>query len=207
VNRNVDEKTAELMSQLFVECIIAPSYDAAALAIFTKKKNLRVMELGEETSKEQGTQAGLDFKKISGGFLVQEKDVYKPLENLETVTERAPTDVEQKDLLFTWTVSKHVKSNAIVFGRDEQTLGVGAGQMSRVDSVRLAAEKAQLDLDNCVMASDGFFPFRDAVDEAVQSGVRAIIQPGGSKRDEEVIAAANEHGLAMVLTGIRHFKH
>lgn len=207
VNRNVDEKTAELMSQLFVECIIAPSYDAAALAIFTKKKNLRVMELGEETSKEQGTQAGLDFKKISGGFLVQEKDVYKPLENLETVTERAPTDAEQKDLLFTWTVSKHVNSNAIVFGRDEQTLGVGAGQMSRVDSVRLAAEKAQLDLDNCVMASDGFFPFRDAVDEAVQSGVRAIIQPGGSKRDEEVIAAANEHGLAMVLTGIRHFKH
>jgi phosphoribosylaminoimidazolecarboxamide formyltransferase/IMP cyclohydrolase len=207
LNRRVDSKTAELISQLFVECIVAPSYDAAALELFSKKKNLRVMEMGAEVPEEQGIQGGLDFKKISGGFLVQEKDVYKPLENLKTVTERAPTDEEIKDLFFAWTVSKHVKSNAIVLGRNGQTLGVGAGQMSRVDSVRLAAEKAQLDLENCVLASDGFFPFRDALDEAVKSGVRAIIQPGGSKRDDEVIAAANEHGLAMVLTGIRHFKH
>ena len=149
----------------------------------------------------------MDFKKISSGFLVQERDVYRPLEELKTVTKRAPTEEETQDLLFSWTVSKHVKSNAIVFVRNAQTLGVGAGQMSRVDSVRLASEKAQLDLENCVMASDGFFPFRDAVDEAVKSGVQAIIQPGGSKRDAEVIAAADEHGIAMVLTGVRHFKH
>ena len=207
LNRPVDERTAELVSQLFVECIIAPAYDSAALAIFSKKKNLRVMEMGQEIPKEQGAQAGLDFKRISGGFLVQDKDAYQSLANLETATRRAPTDKETQDLLFAWTVAKHVKSNAIVFARDGQTLGVGAGQMSRVDSVRLAAEKAQLDLDNCVMASDGFFPFRDALDEAVKSGVRAVIQPGGSKRDEEVTAAADEQGVAMVLTGVRHFKH
>ena len=207
LNRRVDEKTAELVSQLFVECVIAPAYDTAALARFSKKKNLRVMEMGGEVPEEQGAQAGLDFKKISGGFLVQDRDMYRPLENLKTATERAPTDEETRDLLFAWTVSKHVKSNAIVLVRDSQTLGVGAGQMSRVDSVRLAAQKAQLDLENCAMASDGFFPFRDAVDEAVQAGVRAVIQPGGSKRDEEVIAAANEHGVAMLLTGVRHFKH
>ena len=195
------------MSQLFVECIIAPSYDATALAIFTKKKNLRVMELGEETCKEQGTQAGLDFKKISGGFLVQEKDVYKPLENLETVTERAPTDAEQKDLLFTWTVSKHVKSNAIVFGRDEQTLGVGAGQMSRVDAVIIAVRKAGERINGAVLASDAYFPFPDGVETAGQAGVSAIIQPGGSINDKKVIAAANNAGLVMAFTGIRHFKH
>jgi phosphoribosylaminoimidazolecarboxamide formyltransferase/IMP cyclohydrolase len=204
LNRQVNEKTAELISQLFVECVIAPAYDAAALTVFSRKKNLRVMEMAAE---EPESRSGLDFKKISGGFLVQERDVYRPLENLKTVTKRSPTDQETKDLLFAWTVSKHVKSNAIILGRDGQTLGVGAGQMSRVDSVRLASEKAQLVLENCVMASDGFFPFRDAVDEAVQAGVRAIIQPGGSKRDEEVIAAADEHGVAMVLTGVRHFKH
>ncbi|MEE2822777.1 MAG: bifunctional phosphoribosylaminoimidazolecarboxamide formyltransferase/IMP cyclohydrolase [Acidobacteriota bacterium] len=207
LNDKVDEKAAELMSELFVECIVAPAYDDNALAIFSGKKNLRVMELGCEIPKEQGDQAGLDFKKISGGFLVQQKDVNAPLVELETVTDRTPTKAEKDDLLFAWIVAKHVKSNAIVLSRDNQTLGLGAGQMSRVDSVRLAVEKAELDLGNCVMASDGFFPFRDAIDEAVTSGVRAIIQPGGSKRDEEVIAAANEHDLAMVLTGTRHFKH
>jgi len=207
VNREVNEKTAELMSQLFVECVIAPAYHSGALAVFSKKRNLRVMEMGEKVPEEQGSREELDFKKISGGFLVQERDVYRPLEDLKTVTKRAPTEEEIQDLLFSWTVSKHVKSNAIVFVRNAQTLGVGAGQMSRVDSVRLASEKAQLDLEDCVMASDGFFPFRDAVDEAVKSGVQAIIQPGGSKRDEEVIAAADEHGIAMVLTGVRHFKH
>ncbi|MEE8350428.1 MAG: bifunctional phosphoribosylaminoimidazolecarboxamide formyltransferase/IMP cyclohydrolase [Acidobacteriota bacterium] len=207
LNRSVDEETAELMRPLFVECVIAPAYDAAALAIFSKKKNLRVMEMGLDDLERSGDPLGLDFKKISGGFLVQDRDVHQPLEDLKTVTDRAPSDEELKDLLFAWTVAKHVKSNAIVLVRNQQALGVGAGQMSRVDSVRLAAERAQLDLENCVMASDGFFPFRDGLDEAVKSGVRAIIQPGGSKRDEDVIAAANEHGLAMVLTGIRHFKH
>ena len=202
----MDEKAAELISQLFVECIVAPAYEPAALAIFAKKKTLRVMEMGEGIPQEQGAQ-GLDFKKISGGFLVQDKDAYKPVENLKTATQRAPTDEETQDLAFAWTVAKHVKSNAIVFARNGQTLGVGAGQMSRVDSVRLAAEKAQLDLENCVMASDGFFPFRDALDEAVKSGVQAVIQPGGSKRDDEVTAAADEQGVAMVLTGVRHFKH
>ncbi len=206
LNRLVDEKAAELISQLFVECIVAPAYEPAALAIFAKKKTLRVMEMGEGIPQEQGAQ-GLDFKKISGGFLVQDKDAYKPVENLKTATQRAPTDEETQDLAFAWTVAKHVKSNAIVFARNGQTLGVGAGQMSRVDSVRLAAEKAQLDLENCVMASDGFFPFRDALDEAVKSGVQAVIQPGGSKRDDEVTAAADEQGVAMVLTGVRHFKH
>ena len=207
-NREVDEKTAKLISSLFVESVIAPAYHSAALEIFAKKKNLRVMEMEEEVLSGEDTGEGFDFKKISGGFLVQEKDLLKAAATeLKTVTERAPTKEETRDLRFAWTVCKHVKSNAIVLARDEQTLGIGAGQMSRVDSVRLATQKAALSLENCVMASDGFFPFRDAIDEAAQAGVRAVIQPGGSIRDAEAIGAANEHKMAMVFTGIRHFRH
>jgi phosphoribosylaminoimidazolecarboxamide formyltransferase/IMP cyclohydrolase len=166
------------------------------------------MEMGEGALQRDPAGKWFDFKKISGGFLVQNKDLYYMKRGeLKTVTERAPTDDETDDLLFAWVVSKHVKSNAIVYARGGQTVGIGAGQMSRVDSVRLGAEKAQLSLENSVLASDGFFPFRDAIDEAAGAGVKAVIQPGGSIRDEEAIAAANEHGMAMVFTGIRHFKH
>lgn len=207
-NREVDADTAELMRSLFVEAVVAPGYHKDALEIFSKKKNLRVMEMGEQAIKPDPAGKWFDFKKISGGFLVQDRDLYyMKSKDLKTVTERVPTKEETKDLLFSWEVCKHVKSNAIVYARDGQTIGVGAGQMSRVDSVRLAAQKAQLSLENCVLASDAFFPFRDAIDEAAGNGVRAIIQPGGSIRDEEAIEAANEHDIAMVFTGIRHFRH
>jgi phosphoribosylaminoimidazolecarboxamide formyltransferase/IMP cyclohydrolase len=207
-NREVDGETAELMRSLFIEAVIAPGYHGDAVEIFSKKKNLRVMEMEKQALQPDPAGKWFDFKKISGGFLVQDRDLYyMKSEDLKTVTQRAPTEKEKKDLLFAWEVCKHVKSNAIVYARDGQTLGVGAGQMSRVDSVRLAVEKAQLSLENCVLASDAFFPFRDAIDEAAKTGVKAIIQPGGSIRDEEAIKAANEHGMAMVFTGIRHFRH
>ena len=207
-NREVNGDTAELMRSLFIEAVIAPGFHGDALELFSKKKNLRVMEMGENALQRDPAGKWFDFKKISGGFLVQNKDLYYMKRGeLKTVTERAPTDDETDDLLFAWVVSKHVKSNAIVYARGGQTVGIGGGQMSRVDSVRLGAEKAQLSLENSVLASDGFFPFRDAIDEAAGAGVKAVIQPGGSIRDEEAIAAANEHGMAMVFTGIRHFKH
>ena len=207
-NREVHGDTAEMMRSLFIEAVIAPGYHEEALEIFAKKKNLRVMEMGEQVLQLDPAGKWFDFKKIWGGFLVQNKDLYYMKRGeLKTVTERSPAEDETRDLLFAWVVCKHVKSNAIVYARGGQTVGVGAGQMSRVDSVRLAAEKAQLSLENCVLASDGFFPFRDAIDEAARAGVRAVIQPGGSIRDEEAIGAANEHGMAMVFTGIRHFKH
>jgi phosphoribosylaminoimidazolecarboxamide formyltransferase/IMP cyclohydrolase len=156
-------------------------------------------------------ESSLEFKQISGGFLVQEKDVHRLTESeLQLVTEKRPTADEIRALLLAWTVCKHVKSNAIVFANPDQTLGVGAGQMNRVDSVRIAAVRAErfnLALKGSVLASDAFFPFRDNIDEAAKYGVSAIIQPGGSVRDEECIAAANEHGISMVFTGIRHFKH
>ena len=150
----------------------------------------------------------LDLKRISGGILAQDKDQYylKP-SDLKAVTRRQPTDEEIEELLFAWTVCKHVKSNAIVYTRERRTIGVGAGQMSRVDSARIAAEKARSSLEGAVMASDAFFPFRDGLDEAASRGIRAVIEPGGSVRDEEVIQAADEHDVAMVFTGIRHFKH
>lgn len=151
---------------------------------------------------------GYDIKKISGGLLVQDLDDinYDPA-RLKVVSERQPSEKEMQDLLFAWTVAKHVKSNAIVYALDGQTIGVGAGQMSRVDSAKIAVSKAQKSLKDNVMASDAFFPFRDSIDEAAKSGIKAIIQPGGSIRDEEVIQAVNEHGMAMVFTGIRHFNH
>ena len=203
-NYQVDEETAESMSSLFVEAVIAPGYKSEALEIFSQKKNLRVLEMGEQIIRADD----YEVKTLAGGFLLQDRDLSLICEeDLKVVTKRVPSQQEIQDLLFGWTVCKHVKSNAIVFALGNQTVGIGAGQMSRVDSVRLAATKAQVSLDNSVMASDAFFPFGDAVEEAAEVGVKALIQPGGSIRDEDVIKVANDHDLAMVFTGIRHFKH
>ncbi|MDX6694500.1 MAG: phosphoribosylaminoimidazolecarboxamide formyltransferase / cyclohydrolase [Blastocatellia bacterium] len=202
-NRPVDEESARALIEIFTEVVIAPDYDAAALDVLKSKKNLRVLRMGE--GKYSG---GLDFKPITGGLLAQTRDAHRLTpEELKVVTKRAPMDDEMRALLFAWTVCKHTKSNAIVYAREGQTVGVGAGQMSRVDSVKLGAMRAQLPLKGSVVASDAFFPFRDGLDEAARHNITAIIQPGGSVRDAEVIEAANEHGLAMVFTGIRHFKH
>jgi len=202
-NRNVDAAAARAVTEIFTEVIIAPDYEPAALEILKSKKNLRVLRAGKPE-----TAASLEYKQISGGMLVQTRDAHRlRREDLKVVTKRGPTEKEIDDLLFAWTVCKHTKSNAIVYARGRQTIGVGAGQMSRVDSVKIGAMRAQLPIAGSVLASDAFFPFRDGLDEAAKNGITAVIEPGGSVRDEEVIAAANEHGLAMVFTGIRHFKH
>jgi phosphoribosylaminoimidazolecarboxamide formyltransferase / IMP cyclohydrolase len=202
-NLEVDEAAARAIIEIFTEVLIAPDYDAAALEILKTKKNLRVLKTAERRNDQ-----GIEYKQISGGMLVQTRDNHKlNREDLKTVTKREPTENEIRDLLFAWTVCKHTKSNAIVYAREEQTVGVGAGQMSRVDSVKLGAIRAQLPVEGSVLASDAFFPFRDGIDEAAKHGITAVIEPGGSMRDAEVIAAADEHGLAMVFTGIRHFKH
>ncbi len=208
-NQKVDAETAKAVIEVFSEVIVAPEYDNEALEIFRSKKNLRILQLQGQRPKTQGQQ--LEYKQISGGFLVQDQDthVLNPAE-LNIVTKRQPTTAELHAMQLAWTVCKHVKSNAIVFANEHQTLGVGAGQMNRVDSVRIAAMRAErfyLSLKGTALASDAFFPFRDNVDEAAKFGVSAIIQPGGSIKDEESIAAANEHGIAMAFTGIRHFKH
>lgn len=206
-NRTVDRAVAESVNEVFTEVVVAPSYETDALELFKTKKNLRVLQVPSDSEIE----SLLDFKQISGGFLVQDKDLHQLTEaDLRFVTEKRPTADEIKGLLLAWSVCKHVKSNAIVFANDTQTLGVGAGQMNRVDSVRIAAMRAErfnLALKGSVLASDAFFPFRDNIDEAAKYGVSAIIQPGRSVRDEECITAANEHGISMVFTGIRHFKH
>jgi phosphoribosylaminoimidazolecarboxamide formyltransferase / IMP cyclohydrolase len=205
-NRSVDEAATRAVVEIFTEVIIAPGYETAALEVLKTKKNLRVLRPLNVATPEQ-TQ-GLEYKQISGGMLVQTRDTHKlKRDDLKVVTKREPTEDEIKDLLFAWIVCKHTKSNAIVYARGEQTVGVGAGQMSRVDSVKLGAMRAVLPVKGSVLASDAFFPFRDGVDEAARHGVTAVIQPGGSVRDEEVIASADEHGMAMVFTGIRHFKH
>jgi phosphoribosylaminoimidazolecarboxamide formyltransferase / IMP cyclohydrolase len=184
--------------------IVAPEYEEGALDVFAAKKNLRVMRLDESGESHKP----YDLRLIDSGLLVQDVDRGR-LDDAQprVVSARQPTDEEMRALRFAWVIAKHVKSNAIVYARDGQLVGVGAGQMSRVDSVKLGATKAQLPLAGTVMASDAFFPFRDGVDEAAKAGVTAIIQPGGSVRDDEVIAAANEHDVAMVFTGMRHFKH
>jgi phosphoribosylaminoimidazolecarboxamide formyltransferase / IMP cyclohydrolase len=205
-NRPVDAATAEEVAKLFVECIVAPGYEAAALEKFATKKNLRLLHLParEGSSRERE----LELKRISGGILVQEQDSHELAEtDLKVVTRRAPTREEIEALLFGWKVCKHVKSNAIVFARAGQTVGVGAGQMSRVDSVKIAVMKAQLPLAGSVVASDAFFPFPDGVEEAGKAGATAVIQPGGSVRDGDVIAAADQLGMAMVFCGVRHFRH
>jgi phosphoribosylaminoimidazolecarboxamide formyltransferase / IMP cyclohydrolase len=207
-NRIVDDRTAEEAAKLFVECMIAPGYDSKALELFASKKNLRLMKLPDNLAEGGAGRDELELKRISGGVLVQTPDRYKLRgDELKTVTKRAPSAGELQDLLFGWIVCKHVKSNAIVFARGGATLAVGAGQMSRVDSVKIAVMKAQSSLKGSVVASDAFFPFPDGVEEAAKAGATAFIQPGGSVRDAEVIAAADKLGLAMVFTGVRHFRH
>ena len=201
VNRTIDLSAAEEMHKLFLEVIAAPAFDEAAKEKFASKKNLRLVEVAPADQK-------WILKNVSGGMLVQDADV-RPLHDrdLKVVTKRSPTAEETRALLFAWKVCKHVKSNAIVYARDGQTVGVGAGQMSRVDSARIGAMKAQLPLKGTVAASDAFFPFPDGVEEIAKAGATAIIQPGGSQRDPEVIEAADRLDLAMLFTGVRHFRH
>jgi phosphoribosylaminoimidazolecarboxamide formyltransferase/IMP cyclohydrolase len=202
-NRPLDAAAAEEVAKLFAECIVAPGFEAGALEKLSAKKNLRLLEIGADWHP-----AALVLKPISGGMLVQESDRYElDRKECKVVTERAPTEDEWRSLFFGWKVSKHVKSNAIVFTGASHTLGVGAGQMSRVDSVKLAVMKAQSSLQGSVVASDAFFPFPDGIEEAAKAGATAIIQPGGSMRDNDGIAAANRFNMAMVFTGIRHFRH
>jgi phosphoribosylaminoimidazolecarboxamide formyltransferase/IMP cyclohydrolase len=203
-NRALDEPTAEAVAKQFVEVVIAPAYHEAARRVFAAKQNVRLLTL--EAARELNR---LEMKRVGGGLLVQTPDGFDVSE-LRVVTKRKPTDAEMNDLVFAFRVAKFVKSNAIVFCANGMTLGVGAGQMSRVDSTRIAAIKAKnagLSLRGSVAASDAFFPFRDGLDVVANAGARAVIQPGGSVRDEEVIAAANGHGMAMVFTGMRHFRH
>jgi phosphoribosylaminoimidazolecarboxamide formyltransferase/IMP cyclohydrolase len=208
-NRPLDPKTAMLIiERQFVEVIVAPEVSPEAATIVATKKNLRVLETGAWPVINV---PGYNFKKVSGGLLVQSNDIgIVTQDELKVVTDLVPTPVQIEDMLFAWTVVKYVKSNAIIFCKNKTTIGVGAGQMSRVYSTRIAAIKAadeNLEITGSVMASDAFFPFRDGIDAAAETGISAIIQPGGSMRDDEVIAAANEHGLAMVFTGMRHFRH
>lgn len=207
-NRTVDATVARSVIEVFSEVIVAPDYDSEALAIFKSKKNLRVLQIARKASDQRST---IEYKQISGGFLVQDADLRKiSRAELTIVTEKQPTEEELRSMLLAWQVCKHVKSNAIVLANEFQTIGVGSGQMNRVDSVRIAEMRAtrfDLSVAGSALASDAFFPFRDNVDEAAKMGVAAIIQPGGSIKDDESIAAANEHGIAMAFTGVRHFKH
>lgn len=204
VNREVDLETAEKMKEIFLEIIIAPSFSDDALKLLTEKKNLRLLKLSMETGKQPTKQV----THVTGGVLVQEED-HGTLDDAELSipTDRQPTEQEMKDLELAWKVVKHVKSNAIVLAKDKQTVGVGAGQMNRVGAAKIAIEQAGEKSKGAVLASDAFFPMADTVEEAAQAGVKAIIQPGGSKRDNESIEACNKHGIAMVFTGMRHFKH
>jgi phosphoribosylaminoimidazolecarboxamide formyltransferase/IMP cyclohydrolase len=211
-NRPVDAATIEAVAAQFLEVLIAPAYTADAIAAIMRKANVRVLEIPlPESGVRLENGVGLDFKRIGGGLLVQTADVHAmAASDLKVVTRRAPTPAQVADLLFAWRVAQHVKSNAIVYCAEGRTLGIGAGQMSRVDSTRIAASKAQnakLSLAGSVVASDAFFPFRDGLDVVADNGAVAVIQPGGSVRDEEVIAAADERGIAMVFTGVRHFRH
>lgn len=205
-NREIDAETASaIVERQFVEVIIAPKVSEAAAAAVKAKKNVRLLQCGEW----QAAGKRLDLKRVNGGLLVQEADLDLYAE-LKVVTDKQPTEAQMQDLIFSWKVAKFVKSNAIVYGKDAMTIGVGAGQMSRVNSARIAgikAEHAGLVVPGSVMASDAFFPFRDGIDAAHEAGIVAVIQPGGSMRDQEVIDAANEHGMAMVFTGMRHFRH
>ncbi len=208
-NRELDAETAQLIvDKQFSEVIIAPKVSAAAAEAVSAKKNVRLLECGEWGAERP---TAFDYKRVNGGLLIQEKDngmVNKA--DLKVVTKVQPTDAQMDELLFAWKVAKMVKSNAIIYAKDGRTIGVGAGQMSRVNSARIAAIKAEhagLEVKGAVMASDAFFPFRDGIDNAAKVGISAVIQPGGSMRDDEVIAAADEHGMAMVFTGMRHFRH
>ncbi|HLJ96892.1 MAG TPA: bifunctional phosphoribosylaminoimidazolecarboxamide formyltransferase/IMP cyclohydrolase [Gemmataceae bacterium] len=214
-NREVDEATARQVTEpnRFVECVIAPSFHPAAFALLTTrpswKKNVRLLETGPLTNESRDGAAGYDFRRVDGGLLVQTRDLARAdeLAQMQIPTKRAPCAEELADLRFAWVVCKHVKSNAIVLAKDGRVVGVGAGQMSRVDSVHLAVRKAGERSRGSVLASDAFFPFRDNIDEAAKAGVTAVVQPGGSMRDPDSIQACDEHGMAMVLTGVRHFRH
>jgi phosphoribosylaminoimidazolecarboxamide formyltransferase/IMP cyclohydrolase len=202
VNQPVSLALAEELSEMFLEVVVAPGFEEAALAKLARKKKLRLLRWKDATT------LPFQLRSAAGGLLAQHWDqAMEDLKLAEVATQRKPTEEELRDLAFAWVICKHVKSNAIVYAKGGQLLGVGAGQMSRVDSVKLAAMKAQLSLQGAVMASDAFFPFRDGLDEAVSAGIKAVVQPGGSIRDAEVIAAADEHGVAMIHTGVRHFKH
>ena len=208
-NRELDAKTAEaICAKQFVEVIIAPSVSADALAVVAAKKNVRLLECGTWGDRRP---QDFDYKRVNGGLLIQDRDNGMITEeDLKVVSKRVPTQIEMTDMLFAWKVAKMVKSNAIIYAKNNQTVGVGAGQMSRINSARIAgikAEHAGLEVVGAVMASDAFFPFRDGIDNAGQAGISCIIQPGGSMRDDEVIAAADEHDMAMVFTGMRHFRH
>jgi len=205
-NRQVDLAAAKEITSTFVEVVIAPGFAEDALAELKRKKDLRLLDVG---SLAKVKQEGFDLKKLVGGLIVQDRDlgVLTDLRALAVPTIRKPTDEEYAACAFAWKVCKHVKSNAIIYAKPSQTVGIGAGQMSRVDSVKLAAMKAQMPVKGCVMASDAFFPFRDGLDAAAEVGITAVIQPGGSIRDAEVVKAADEHGMAMILTGMRHFRH
>ena len=208
-NRELDAATAEaICEKQFVEVIIAPSVSAEAVAVITAKKNVRLLECGTwGTERPQD----FDYKRVNGGLLIQDRDNGMVAEkDLKIVSDRLPSSDEMADMLFAWKVAKMVKSNAIIYAKNNRTIGVGAGQMSRINSARIAgikAEHAGLEVKGAVMASDAFFPFRDGIDNAAQAGISCVIQPGGSMRDDEVVAAANEHGMAMVFTGMRHFRH
>ncbi|HHF3026158.1 TPA: bifunctional phosphoribosylaminoimidazolecarboxamide formyltransferase/IMP cyclohydrolase [Vibrio diabolicus] len=207
-NQELDAETASaIVERQFVEVIIAPSVSAEAIEVVAAKKNVRLLECGEWTTKT----IGFDVKRVNGGLLVQDRDQgMVSLDDLKVVSKRQPTEEELKDALFCWKVAKYVKSNAIVYAKGDMTIGVGAGQMSRVYSAKIAGIKAAdegLQVEGCVMASDAFFPFRDGIDAAAEAGIKCVIQPGGSMRDDEVIAAADEHGMAMIFTGMRHFRH
>lgn len=227
-NREVDEATAQQITEpnRFIECIIAPGYSDAAFTLITTrpswKKSVRLLKCGPLAPREPGGNANaspgaieaqsesntLDYRRVDGGLLVQNRDVAADdFAQAKVVTQRRPTDAEMTDLRFAWLVAKHVKSNAIVLAKDQMVIGVGAGQMSRVDSVHMAVRKAGDRVTGSVLASDAFFPFRDNIDEAAKAGVRAIAQPGGSMRDQDSIDACNKHGLAMIFTGVRHFRH
>ncbi|HGX93272.1 MAG TPA: bifunctional phosphoribosylaminoimidazolecarboxamide formyltransferase/IMP cyclohydrolase [Candidatus Tenderia sp.] len=208
-NRPLNAETAKaIIERQFVEVIIAPDVSEAAAAIVSEKPNVRLLNCGQWSATRP---SALDYKRVNGGLLIQEVDNgMVTLDELKVVTQRAPTEQEMRDLFFAWKVAKFVKSNAIVYTKERMTIGVGAGQMSRVYSAKIAGIKAadeQLEVNGSVMASDAFFPFRDGIDAAAEAGITAVIQPGGSMRDQEVIDAANEHGLAMVFTGMRHFRH
>lgn len=207
-NQELDAATATaIVERQFVEVIIAPSVSAEAIEVVAAKKNVRLLECGEWTTKT----TGFDVKRVNGGLLVQDRDQgMVSLDDLKVVSKRQPTEEELKDALFCWKVAKYVKSNAIVYAKGDMTIGVGAGQMSRVYSAKIAGIKAAdegLEVAGSVMASDAFFPFRDGIDAAAEAGIKCVIQPGGSMRDDEVIAAADEHGMAMIFTGMRHFRH
>ena len=204
LNRNCNEKTAKLMKPLFIEVVICPKFEKDALEILKEKKNLRLLETGPAGKVE----AGYDFKKVCGGILAQTN--YHPeldIKQLKFATKRKPTKEELNDMMFAWKVNKHVKSNSIVLAKNNVTVGIGAGQMSRIDAVKLAVMKSEGKSEGSVMSSDAFFPFRDGIDEAAKAGITAIIQPGGSIRDKEVIEAANQYKMAMVFTGVRLFRH